>query len=142
MRNESLEIGIDLLGAELKSLRRIDTDTEYLWGADPEYWGRTSPILFPFVGRVKNGIYRHEGKEYRIGQHGFARDREFTLLSQTADTVWFVLEDDEASRQVYPFAFRLEIGYQLLEDGVKVIWKVSNPAENVLYFSIGGHPGV
>ena len=140
MRNETLEVGINLHGAELKSLRKLSTDTEYLWCADPVYWNRTSPVLFPFVGGVKNGIYRHEGKEYKIGQHGFARDREFTLLSQTEDTVWFALEDDEASRQIYPFAFRLEIGYQLLADGVKVMWKVNNPAEEVLYFSIGAHP--
>ena len=140
MRNEQLEIGINLHGAELKSLRKLSTDTEYLWCADPAYWNRTSPVLFPFVGGVKNGIYRHEGKEYKIGQHGFARDREFTLLSQTEDTVWFALEDDEASRKIYPFAFHLEIGYQLLTDGVKVLWKVNNPAEEVLYFSIGAHP--
>lgn len=140
MKNETLEIGIHLHGAELKSLRKLSTDTEYLWCADPAYWNRTSPVLFPFVGGVKNGIYRHEGKVYRIGQHGFARDREFTLLSQTEDTAWFALEDDEESRKIYPFAFRLEIGYQLLKDGVKVMWKVKNPAEEVMYFSIGAHP--
>lgn len=140
LKNEVLEIGINLHGAELKSLRRTDTDREYLWCADPAYWNRTSPVLFPFVGGVKNGVYRHEGKEYKIGQHGFARDREFTLVSRTENRVWFALEDDEASRAIYPFAFHLEIGYELMEDGVKVMWKVQNPAEKTLYFSIGAHP--
>ena len=41
---------------------------------------------------------------------------------------------------IYPFAFRLEIGYQLLKDGVKVMWRVKNPAETDMYFSIGAHP--
>lgn len=140
LRNEALEIGINLHGAELKSLRRLSTGTEYLWCGDPAYWNRTSPVLFPFVGGVKNGIYRHKGTEYRIGQHGFARDCDFTLISQTEKTVWFALEDDEESRKLYPFAFHLEIGYELMEDGVKVMWKVQNPAEETLYFSIGAHP--
>ena len=140
LKNENLKIEVNLHGAELKSLYNMDTDTEYLWCADPAYWNRTSPVLFPFVGGVKNGVYRHNGVEYRIGQHGFARDREFALVSRTEDTVWFSLEDDESSRMIYPFAFRLEIGYQLLKDGVKVMWRVKNPAETDMYFSIGAHP--
>ena len=140
LKNENLKIEVNLHGAELKSLYKMDTDTEYLWCADPAYWNRTSPVLFPFVGGVKNGVYRHNGVEYRIGQHGFARDREFALVSRTEDTVWFSLEDDESSRMIYPFAFRLEIGYQLLKDGVKVMWRVKNPAETDMYFSIGAHP--
>lgn len=140
LKNENLKIEVNLHGAELKSLYNMDTDTEYLWCADPAYWNRTSPVLFPFVGGVKNGVYRHNGEEYRIGQHGFARDREFALVSRTEDTVWFSLEDDESSRMIYPFAFRLEIGYQLLKDGVKVMWRVKNPAETDMCFSIGAHP--
>lgn len=140
LKNENLKIEVNLHGAELKSLYKIDTDTEYLWCADPAYWNRTSPVLFPFVGGVKNGVYRHEGVEYKIGQHGFARDKDFTLVSQTEDTVWFALDDDEESRKIYPFAFHLEIGYQLLKDGVKVMWKVKNPAQTEMYFSIGAHP--
>ncbi len=140
LKNGLVEIGVNIHGAELKSLKRTDTDTEYLWCADPAYWNRTSPVLFPFVGGVKDGVYRHEGTEYKIGQHGFARDRDFTLVSQTEDTVWFELTDDEESRKVYPFAFRLEIGYQVMEDGVKVMWKVENPAQDTLYFAIGAHP--
>lgn len=140
LKNENLKIEVNLHGAELKSLYKMDTDTEYLWCANPAYWNRTSPVLFPFVGGVKNGVYRHNGVEYKIGQHGFARDKDFTLVSQTEDTVWFTLDDDEESRKIYPFAFHLEIGYQLLKDGVKVMWKVKNPAETEMYFSIGAHP--
>lgn len=140
LKNEMVEIGVNLHGAELKTLRRTDTNTEYLWCGNPAYWNRTSPVLFPFVGGVKDGVYRHKGTEYRIGQHGFARDRDFALIRQTEDTVWFRLEDDEESRRIYPFAFRLEIGYQLLKHGVKVMWKVENPSEEELYFAIGAHP--
>ena len=138
LKNKNMEIGINYHGAELKSLK--NNGTEYLWCGDPAFWNRSSPVLFPFVGGVKDGVSRHEGTEYRIGQHGFARDRDFELVSQTEDTVWFGLSDDEESRKIYPFGFCLGIGYQLLENGVKVMWKVTNYGDETMYYAIGAHP--
>ena len=48
--NGQIAIQIDSMGAELKSFKRMDTGTEYMWEGDPAYWKRTSPILFPIVG--------------------------------------------------------------------------------------------
>ncbi len=81
------------------------------------------------------------GKEYALGQHGFARDMEFSLLSQTSDTVWFVLESNSETLSKYPFPFRLEIGYHLQGNQVDVMWKVTNPSDEVeMFFQIGAHP--
>ena len=82
LKNTQISIEVDTLGAELKSLKKITTGTEYMWDAKPEYWKRTSPVLFPIVGSLNNGSYRYEGKEYPMSQHGFARDMEFELLRQ------------------------------------------------------------
>ncbi len=54
--NDKITIQIDSMGAELKSLKRVDTGTEYMWEGDPAYWKRTSPVLFPLVGGLKDGI--------------------------------------------------------------------------------------
>ncbi len=140
LKNETVEIQIQSKGAELKSLKRRSDGTEYLWNADPAFWGRTSPVLFPFVGGVKNKEYRTKGQTFSMGQHGFARDMEFALLSQEEDEIWFVLKDSEQTRQNYPYAFVLKLGYRLLEAGVEVCWQVENPGEEELPFSIGGHP--
>ena len=35
-----------------------------------------------------------------MNQHGFARDMEFSLVSQSADEVWFALEDTEETYKV------------------------------------------
>ena len=51
LRNSTISVKIDSHGAELKSLQRLDTGTEYMWCGDAKYWGRTSPVLFPFVVR-------------------------------------------------------------------------------------------
>lgn len=140
LTNENLEIRVNNHGAELRSIKRKDNGMEYLWNADPKFWGRSSPVLFPFVGSVKDKVYRHEGQEYPMNQHGFARDMDFTLLSQNENTVWFGIDSNEETYKAYPFHFRLEIGYILKEDGVAVMWKVKNTDDKEMYFSIGAHP--
>jgi galactose mutarotase-like enzyme len=152
LSNEKLEIKISTHGAELRSIRRKDTDTEYLWNADPKYWGRSSPVLFPFVGSIRNKTYRYLGQTYTMGQHGFARDMDFEVIesaaseqkeSATAGTqneAWFALESTDETYQNYPFRFRLEIGYRLEGSSVTVMWKVKNIDEKEIYFSIGAHP--
>lgn len=138
--NEKITIQIDSMGAELKSLKRVDTGIEYMWDGDPAYWSRTSPILFPLVGGLKNKEYVHQGRRYSMGQHGFARDMEFTLKSQTNQEIWFTLESNAETLEKYPYAFLLELGYELQENVLTAKWKVTNPASGELYFSIGGHP--
>lgn len=140
LKNARLEATFESFGAELISLRD-SAGKDYLWCGDSAFWGRHSPVLFPFVGKVKDGKYRYKGVEYAMGQHGFARDMEFAFLSQTGDEIWFVLESTEETLKKYPFAFRLEIGYKLVENTLRVMWNVINPAEEeTLHFSIGAHP--
>lgn len=141
LENETLRVEIDSFGAELKSVKNKATDQEYMWQGDPAYWGRTSPVLFPFVGRVKNDAFLYNGKTYPMKQHGFARDMEHQLVSKTDDTIWFKLESNEETLEKFPFSFVLNIGYELKNNEVKVLWDVHNTStEQCLHFSIGAHP--
>ena len=58
LKNDVISISMDSHGAELKSLKKLDTGKEYMWCGDAKYWGRTSPVLFPFVGGLKDKEYR------------------------------------------------------------------------------------
>ena len=140
IENEYLKCKVDLHGAEVKSLIRKSDVREMMWCGDSAYWGRTSPVLFPFVGAVKDKTYRYDGKTYTIGQHGFARDKDFMLETQNETEIWFRLTESEDTLAIYPFRFVLRIGYRLEESTLRVMWKVTNPAESELYFSIGAHP--
>lgn len=140
LENETLRIEIESHGAELKSVRNKKEDREYMWWGDAKYWGRTSPVLFPFVGAPKNRQYRYNGKIYTMGQHGFARDMEFELEESKKTEIWFVLESTRETYENYPFHFRLHIGYELRENEVNVQWKVENTDTKEIYFSIGAHP--
>lgn len=138
--NEKITIQVDSLGAELKSLKSVPDNREYMWHGDPAYWGRTSPVLFPIVGGLKDGAFRVDGQAYSMGQHGFARDMEFQLKSQVASEIWFTLNSDEETLKKYPYPFQLEIGYELVERTVIVKWRVVSQGKTPVWFSIGGHP--
>ena len=111
LSNDKVCIQIADHGAELVSI--VANETEYLWQADPKYWGRHSPVLFPIVGRVWDNTYRHKGSLYELGQHGFARDKDFQLTYEEDDALIYSLESDEDTLKKYPFPFVLEIGYRL-----------------------------
>ena len=141
LENEKLRVEIDSFGAELKSVKDKATGQEYMWQGDPKFWGRTSPVLFPFVGRLKNDCYLHGGKTYAMKQHGFARDMEHQIVSKTETDIWFKLVTSEETLEKFPFSFVLSIGYELCDNELKVLWQVANNSvDKHMHFGIGAHP--
>lgn len=141
LSNDLLTVTIDSFGAEIHSVMNNRTHSDYLWCGDKRFWGRHSPVLFPLVGQVWEGTYRMDGKEYRLGQHGFARDQEFVEIpSENADEAWFALESSDDTLKLYPRCFRLEIGYRLREARLTVMWRVKNTDSRTMHFHIGAHP--
>ncbi len=138
LNNGIIGIEINAHGAELKSA--IKNGTEYMWCADEKYWARTSPVLFPIVGGLRDKKYIVDGKEYPMGQHGFARDSEFELEEATENSATFVLGSNSETLEKYPFEFVLKIKYTLINSSIKVEWTVQNKNERTMSFSIGAHP--
>lgn len=142
LKNDQLVVEINELGAQLHSIKRHDSEKEYLWQGDSHSWGRQAPILFPFVGRLKDDQYSFNGQTYHQTQHGFARDREFEVVEQQAAQVLFEQHDDEQTRKAYPFHFQLAVRYSLVGDKIQVEYGVKNPDnQHSLIYAIGAHPG-
>lgn len=140
IQNEKLLVEISTLGAEVKRVYHLGHEIDYLWDSNPSFWAKSSPILFPIVGRLAKNQYLYDGKSYSLSQHGFARDLEFELVEQGSDTVWFELKANDVTREMYPFDFVLRIGYVLEDETLAVKWQVLNHNEEVMPFSIGAHP--
>lgn len=140
LENEQIKAEIESLGGELKSLEDKGTGQEYMWEADPAFWGKTSPVLFPFIGKLESASYEYEKKRYEIEKHGFARDMEFAVAEREADRITFYIESNEDTLKKFPFSFRLEISYELGKRGITERWRVSNKGTGTMYFSMGGHP--
>lgn len=140
LENEKVKITVSKQGAELHNITSKVDGTEYLWNRNKRYWGYSSPVLFPIVGKVKNGTYKVDGKEYNLPQHGLARLKEFEMIEKTDDKIIFELVDSEETLKVYPYKFSLKIAYTLVENGVKTEYIVENTDNKTIYFSIGAHP--
>jgi galactose mutarotase-like enzyme len=130
---------ISTLGAEPVAWSVAGRDL--LWSGDPAHWARISPVLFPTVGRVRNGELRVDSRAYPMDIHGFAPATGFRVTERSADTARFVLEDNAETRRRYPFAFRLEAAYRLTGDALSTEFRVANPGERSLPFALGFHPG-
>ena len=139
LRSGAISATIAADGAELCSLKNAE-GLELLWQAGPE-WPRHSPVLFPIVGRVKNDEYRHRGKTYPMKQHGFARDFRFDWVEQSRVSCRLALVDNDATRAIYPFAFRLELSYAVDQSDLKLGFDVINTGGEILPASVGAHPG-
>lgn len=140
LENNEFIAKFDSHGAELKSVLRKSDYREYMWYGDSKFWGRTSPVLFPFVGSLKNKEYEFDGRKYPMGQHGFARDMEFTLMEKSDNSLAFKLDSNDSTREKYPFDFSLIITYTLKGGELTVDWTVTNTGNETMYFSIGAHP--
>jgi galactose mutarotase-like enzyme len=137
LRSDRLSATVKAHGAELCSLK--DGTTEFIWQAGPE-WPRHAPLLFPIVGRLAKDELRHRGKTCRMTQHGFARDSRFAWAERGERRCVLVLEDNETTRALYPFPFRLTAIYTLDDAGLDLTLTIANTGKETLPASIGGHP--
>ncbi|MBL6077585.1 aldose 1-epimerase family protein [Belnapia sp. T18] len=136
--SDALTAAIKPEGAELCRLRDA-AGREFLWNAGPA-WPRHAPVLFPIVGRLAGDGLNHAGRRYPMRQHGFARDRTFTLIDQAPDRCAFRLTDGAETHAAYPFAFALDIHYAVAGGRLSADYRLSNPGPEPLPASLGAHP--
>jgi galactose mutarotase-like enzyme len=139
LQSEEAEAAIALHGAEPRRWRVAGQDL--LWQADPRWWPKTSPILFPVVGRVRGGVVRVDGAAYPMPLHGFAAASGFRVAEQSASEVRLLLADDAASRASFPFAFALSVTYRLQGRSLSARFQLRNPGPLPLPYALGLHPG-
>lgn len=138
LKSDSCSAKIISKGAELKSL--TVGGRELMWRADPAFWGKTSPLLFPMIGTLKDGKTLINGTEYSITKHGFARDLELTPETISGTSALFSLEQSDYTRKMFPFDFRFTVQYTLKSDGIAVTYRVKNNSAEDMPFCIGAHP--
>jgi galactose mutarotase-like enzyme len=140
LENDIISIKINDVGAELASLYKKNTKTEFLWQADPKYWARHAPILFPIIGKLNNDQTVIKGKHYKMGQHGFARDLTHKLIEKTKSIAIFSVKSSLETMQNYPYEFELTSKYEILNNTTKITYSIKNPSNESMYFSFGLHP--
>lgn len=140
IENDFLKVAIDNKGAQLTSVYNKSEGRELMWQADPNVWPWHAPNLFPIVGGLINDELLVDGKAYPMKRHGFARQSEFILLSSDDQQAVFSLPNSEKTHEVYPYNFDFEVMYMLIDNALRITYKVINRDKKTVYFSVGGHP--
>lgn len=128
LKNSSLTVRIAERGAEIVSVKNA-AGYEYIWQADPKFWAKHSPLLFPVCGRLLGFAYTFAGKRYEMGNHGFAQRKIFAAEQRSGTEAAFTLTEDEETLAEYPFRFVLTQRYLLEGEKLRVFTRVHNPAD-------------
>ncbi|MFT4754600.1 MAG: galactose mutarotase-like enzyme [Salibacteraceae bacterium] len=141
IQNEKCSVQINQIGAEISSIKSIETGLEYLWQGDTSFWSSTAPVLFPIIGALKNGTYTHDGSKFTIPKHGFIRYNEnLVILDKSENEITFSYASNEQLKKNYPFDFQFEITFSLQDNVLHVLHQITNKGTREMLFSLGGHP--
>ena len=135
IENQNFIAQINSFGAEPSRLFDKRSSREVLWDGQEKYWARHAPVLFPTVGKLKEGHFLHQGKKYELGQHGFARDMEWQLITAAADRCTYRLSSDDRTLYKYPFSFTLSLEATLTSEGLNLHYEVENHSTEVMYYA-------
>lgn len=136
--NDKLMAEIETKGAELMRVYNAE-GKDFLWNGDARFWARRAPVLFPICGGMKDDSYTLGGKAYTMPKHGFCRDAEFAVESQTENEAVFYIEKTEERYAYFPFDFRFYIKYKITDGTLEVHYIVDNLGKDTMYFSVGSH---
>jgi len=140
LENEFIKITSKPEGAELTSILSKTDGIQFLWNANPSFWGRHAPVLFPIVGKLIDNQYKVNDKTYELTQHGFARDMVFNVIKENQNEIIYELISNSETLLKYPYKFSLKIKYRIEGTSIYVTYEVTNKNDVSMPFSIGAHP--
>lgn len=141
LENARFRMTVQAVGAELNSLWDNKRQRNWIWQPQPGVWNNSATQLFPVVGQlIHNGLWQGE-RFFPLSAHGFLRHQTFRCVMQTTTQLLVEACDTASTREVWPFAWRYRIAWQLDRDGVSVTWFVHNPGNEAWGYSSGWHPG-
>ena len=98
------------------------------------------PFLFPIFGRLKDGKYRYNGREYAMAIHGFGHTSCWQVAEHTADSLRLVLVANESTLAQYPFRFRVTLIFTMDAGGLTIRQVYENLDDKPMPYNYGFHP--
>ena len=118
---------------------------EYLY-CDPENLASPErprcgiPFLFPIFGRLKDGKYTWEEREYAMEIHGFGHTSVWQVAEHTGSLLRLTLEAGKGTLAQYPFRFRVTLEFTVGENGLTICQTYENRDEKPMPYNYGFHP--
>jgi aldose 1-epimerase len=117
----------------------------------PDFTG--TPVLYPTPNRVRNGVFRYQGKTYRqvvrgvtIFEHGLVHGEPWKSsepeIQPDAVTLktWFEIGPQSDQYAAFPFEHTLALEFRLSAAGLQVTYRIENRSSEDLPFGFGLHP--
>ncbi len=142
IKNDFLSLTVELDGGAMWSLIDLEDGEELLFDGDASIWNKHDAVLFPFVGRQKDGYYEHNGKRYDVKIHGLAPYQQYEVKEHTENSITLGFSSNSTTKEVYPFSFDFSITYTLVAKTLTVKYTISNKSDDEMFFYIGGHPAL
>mgnify|MGYP001370628931 CR=1 FL=1 len=140
LENNDCRVEISNSGAEILHFIHKQSQKEWKWDGNKQFWDQHNPILFPIVGSTYDKKIRINGNIYEMGNHGFARRAYFKTVSESSIQCELVLMHSEETLKQYPFEFKLSVRYQLEGSKLMIQYTIENLSTLDMPFSIGFHP--
>ena len=137
IRSQDLLVAVNAWGAEIKSVEK--NGMEYLWQGEKGIYQRTSPTLFPIVGRFLSDTYYVGDRDYRMELNGIAMEENFDTVSLSGSSVTFLLKPNRRTMAAYPFDFGLYVTYTADKSTLRVDYRVENNGPSPMPFCVGCH---
>lgn len=103
-----------------------------------------NPVLFPSPGPLAGDTFTRHGRSGSMKQHGFARQRSWTVVAYTSRDATLELVSNDETRAQYPWDFSATLRYALEATPQRVALTIQTRIENrsdaPLPFALGFHP--
>lgn len=98
------------------------------------------PVLFPSPGALTGERFRYGAASGSMKQHGFARQRPWSVSARAERDVTLELLSDDVTRAQYPWDFTLTFGYSLRGARLRIAQRIENRGATPMPFAMGFHP--
>lgn len=132
------EKGATVVALNKDGVEYLYRDQENLLSAERPRCG--IPFLFPIFGRLQNGVYTWDGREYAMAIHGFAHTSAWQVAEHTEACLKLVLESREETLAVYPFCFRVTLEIVTEEGSLTIGQTYENLGDSPMPYNYGFHP--
>lgn len=140
IENEFLRLSVKEAGGSLTSVFDKKRNVELLYQPLPDSWQGQDIFIFPFVARLVDGTYTHNGKEYSFKNHGLIRYMTGKGEITKEGDILVSFHSDEETLKRYPFLWEASARYHLEKNSYTVTYTIKNLSNETLPFMVGGHP--
>jgi galactose mutarotase-like enzyme len=98
------------------------------------------PVLFPSPGPLASDRFTWQGRSGSMKQHGFARQRAWSVKSKSTKEIILELVSNDATRAMYPWDFVASIRYALRGAKLTIATTIANRSSDPMPFALGFHP--